>query len=494
MKDHQRRAPLSEAMKAYAGSGALAFHTPGHKQGLGAHPLLKRLITPEGLREEVSLMTELDDLGHPSMCIKEAQDLAAELYGADAAYFMINGTTGALHTMLLSVLQPGDTVLVPRNAHRSIMGGLILCGARPVYLQPAVDVRLGIAQGLTTESVAAAVAAHPEAKALVAVYPTYYGVAADLPAIAAIVHAHGMLLLVDEAHGPHLPFSEALPAEAIACGADMAALSTHKLLGSLTQTSMLLVQSARVEQERVRQTAALLASTSPNYLLLASLDIARLQMAEEGQKRLDRAVRLAGAVRQSVNAADGLWCFGTEYMGQPGAAALDVTKLTVQVSGLGLTGAEAEHILRCQYHLQCELADAYNVLFIISMADTMREASILAGALGCFAQNYRRPQPLALPEAALPEIPPVCLTPREAFFAAAEAVPFTEAVGLVAAEEITFYPPGIPVLNPGEQITAEAVRYVRAMAAVGLKVTGPQDTALATIRVIRMGKSWQKES
>ena len=494
MKDYQKRAPLPEAMKAYAGSGALAFHTPGHKQGLGAHPLLKERITAEGLREEVSLMTELDDLGHPSMCIKDAQDLAADLYGADAAYFMVNGTTGAIHTMLLSVLQPGDTVLVPRNAHRSIMGGLVLCGARPVYIQPEVDVRLGIAMGLTTDSVRAAIAAHPEAKALVAVYPTYYGVASDLSALAALVHAHNMLLLVDEAHGAHLPFSRDLPAEAIACGADMAALSTHKLLGSLTQTSMLLVRSSRIDSERVRQTAALLTSTSPNYLLLASLDIARLQMAESGSKLLARAVRLAEGIREAVNATDGLWCFGSEYMGRPGAAALDVTKLTVQVSSLGLTGAEAEHILRWQYRLQCELADAYNVLFIISMADTMREASILEGALRCFARNYRRSAPLELPGVSAPAAPAVRLTPREAFFAASETVSFAAGIGRIAAEEITFYPPGIPALCPGEEITAAVVQYIQSMAAVGLKVTGPQDTSLATIRVIRKGYACKKEN
>ena len=223
LEDEQKRAPIPMAMREYAEDGALAFHTPGHKQGLGAHPLLKALVTEEGLREEVSLMEELDDLHEPTMCIKEAQKMAASLYGADQAFFMINGTTGAIHTMLMGALAPGDTVLVPRNAHRSMIGGIILAGAQPVFLQPEVDERLGIAMGLTEETVARAIAAHPEAKALACVYPTYYGVTTDLSAIAEMAHAHGMLLLVDEAHGAHLRFSDALPPQAIDCGADMAA-------------------------------------------------------------------------------------------------------------------------------------------------------------------------------------------------------------------------------------------------------------------------------
>ena len=306
----QLRAPVAEAMKAYARDGALAFHTPGHKQGLGAHPLLKQLITAEGLREEVSLMEELDDLHEPTMCIKEAQELAAALYGADAAWFMINGTTWAIHTMLMGALNPGDVVLVPRNAHRSMIGGLILAGASPVYIQPDIDERLGIPMGLCLADIESAVRAHPEAKALALVYPTYYGVTIDLQAVADFVHGHGMLLLVDEAHGPHLKFSEKLPCQALDAGADMAAQSTHKIVGSLTQTSMLLARGPRVDLERVRQAASLLQSTSPNQLLLASLDIARLQLAEQGQALIGRAVELAESLRAAINQIDGLWSFG----------------------------------------------------------------------------------------------------------------------------------------------------------------------------------------
>lgn len=485
-RDDILRAPIAEAMRAYAADGARAYHTPGHKQGLGAHSLLKALVTEEGLREEVSLMEELDDLHEPTMCIKEAQEMAAALYGADQAYFMINGTTGAIHTMLMGALRPGDAVLVPRNAHRSMIGGIILAGAHPVFLQPEVDERLGIAMGLTEETVARAIAAHPEAKALACVYPTYYGVTFDLARIAALVHAHDMLLLVDEAHGPHLRFSEALPPQAIDCGADMAAQSTHKILGAMTQASMLLVNGVRVDRERVREAASLLQSTSPNQLLLASLDIARLQMAENGRETVGRAVRLAGRLRSAINAIDGLWSFGPEYTCYPGATGLDATKITVQVTGLGLSGVEAESILRHRYKVQCELSDARNLLFILSYADKDEQADYLLRALQGLARDHRRgSEASGAVSTKLPAVPAQGMTPREAFFAPKGSVAFSEAEGHIAAEQVMFYPPGIPILCPGDVIDAASLRYIEAMQALGLKVVGPRDASLGCIQVVK---------
>lgn len=488
-RDNGLRAPIAEAMKAYAADGARAYHTPGHKQGLGAHPLLKALVTEEGLREEVSLMEELDDLHEPMMCIKEAQEMAAALYGADQAFFMINGTTGAIHTMLMGALAPGDTVLVPRNAHRSVIGGIILAGARPVFLQPEIDERLGIAMGLTEEMVARAIALHPEAKALVCVYPTYYGVTYGLEAIAKLVHAHGMLLLVDEAHGPHLRFSDDLPPQAIDCGADMAAQSTHKILGAMTQASMLLTSGPRVSRERVREAASLLQSTSPNQLLLASLDIARLQMAEDGRETVGNAVRLAEKLRCAINEIDGLWSFGPEYTDYPGATGLDTTKITVQVTDLGLSGVEAESILRHEYKVQCELSDARNLLFILSYADGEEQADYLLEALQGLARDHRRATVAASAVAAgLPAVPAQGMTPREAFFAPKGSVPFGEAEGRIAAEQVMFYPPGIPILCPGDIIDAASLHYIRAMQSLGLKVVGPRDASLTELQVVGRGE------
>ena len=479
-------------MRCYAEDGAVAFHTPGHKQGLGAHSLLKELLTEQGLREEVSLMEELDDLHEPTMCIKEAQRLAAELYGAEAAYFCINGTTGAIHAMLLATLNPGETVLVPRNAHRSIVGALTLTGARPVYLQPEYDARLGLPMGVPLATIREACEAYPEAKAAVLVYPTYYGVTVDLAPVADYLHSRGMLLLVDEAHGAHLPFSGRLPQEAIAAGADMAAVSTHKMLGSMTQTSMLLLgHGGRVDQERLRESLSLLQSTSPNELLLASLDIARLQMAEQGREMVDRAVDLAEGLRAEVNKIAGLWSPSAAGMQTSGANGLDLTKVTVNVRGLGLTGPEAEHYLRYEQKIQCELSDANNVLFIISYADTERETAGLLAALKEMAVRMRGGNACGGGGTA-EGIPKYWqgggrgeLTPREAFLAHKERIPFAESAGRIAAEQVMFYPPGIPLLVPGERIGQEMLAYIREQQSLGLKVVGPQDASLKYLKVVK---------
>lgn len=512
---NQNEAPISVAMENYARDGALAFHTPGHKQGLGAHPLLKNLITEDGLRQEVSLMEELDDLHEPEGCIKKAQELAAELWGSKASFFMINGTTGAIHAMLMGTLRPNDEVLVPRNAHRSIIGGIILAGAVPVYVQPELDTRLGIPMGLSVQSIRTAIRLHPHARALVAVYPTYYGFACDLKSIAEIVHEAGMLLLVDEAHGAHLRFSEALPPQAIDCGADVAAQSTHKLLGSMTQTSMLQVGSERVDIARIQQAAGLLQSTSPNQLLLASLDIARLQMATEGEASMQRAVELAEQLRREINAIPGLFSPGSTYCqagDTSGAAALDVTKVTVNLAGLTLSGMAAELKLRHEYKVQCELSDPYNLLFIISMADTEREVQVLVDALRDMASRYLRDDwtigqtelatdsheqrhdgagrlndhdRLSAHTLADAPAPIVRLNPREAFFATTEEMDFAASAGRISAETVTFYPPGVPVLCPGEEITAGIISYIRKYQAYGMRLSGPHDGLLAKIRIVK---------
>ena len=517
MKKNNRQftAPISKAMEAYAGDGALAFHTPGHKQGLGAHPLLKRLITEAGLRQEVSLMEELDDLHEPAGCIKEAQELAAELWGAKESLFVINGTTGAIQAMLVGTLSPGDKVLVPRNAHRSIMGGIILAGAVPIYIQPEIDTRLGIAMGLSVATVQQAIKEHPEAKALVAVYPTYYGFCCDLQRIGELVHEANMLLLVDEAHGAHLRFGKDLPKQAIELGADVAAQSTHKLLGSMTQTSMLHIGSNRVEAERIRQAASLLQSTSPNQLLLASLDIARLQMAQEGAKRVNRAVELAQWLRKKINEIPGLYCpgkeiwagqkagqlmAGSEDLSDVGAVALDWAKVTVNLAGLDIAGQEAELLLRHQWKVQCELSDPENLLFIISMADTQREADRLLQVLQELAVKHLATKTANKDDSDIAEEQdckkadnlchmaemPVAvqrMNPREAFFAPIRTVALEKAIGCICGETIAFYPPGIPVLCPGEEITEALVEYIRFYQDKGMRLSGAVDSTLETIRV-----------
>lgn len=483
-------APLAEAVLRYAELGVAPFHTPGHKGGRGAHPLLQRFFTAEGLRADVSLTEELDDLHAPATSIRAAEELAAGAYGADAAYFMINGTTGAIHTMLTAALAPGDVLLVPRNAHRSVVGAMILAGVRPVWLQPEIDTRLGIAMGVSLAAVQRAVQEHPEARAALLVHPTYYGVTGELREIADFLHAHDMLLFTDAAHGAHFAFAEELPPSAMEAGADLSAESTHKLLGSLTQTSMLFARGGRVPAERIRAASGLLQSTSPNEILLASLDAARAQMAENGRERLAAAIRCARGLRRRINEIPGLWSFGEEYMGAPGMAALDPLKITVQVMGLGMTGFAAEAELR-RRNIACELADARNVLFLLSYADGERETELLCAALQDMAASCA---PECISRGAgsaafleLPPLPETVLSPRDAYFADSVSAAAEDAEGRIAAETIMFYPPGIPVLVPGDRVDRKTLAYLRAMRAVGARVVGAADTSLRTIRVIAEG-------
>lgn len=474
------------AMKRYVEDGAVGFHTPGHKQGKGMDAEFFDLVTPLGLKTEVSLMEELDDLHEPAMCIKEAQDLAAELYNADSSYFVINGTTGAIHAMIMAAVNPGDKIIIPRNAHRSVIGGVILSGAEPIFVLPEVDIELGIAMAVSPEQIEQAIKEHPDAKAVLVVYPTYYGVASDIEKIASIVHKNKMLLLVDEAHGPHLKFSNYLPIQAIDAGADIVAQSTHKILGAMTQCSMLHARHHRIDVQKLKTMISLVQSTSPNYLLLASLDVARRQMAVEGKALLKRAVDLSIWLRNEINKIEGLYCFGEEKLGAQGAYALDITKLTVTVKGLYMTGAEAEKILRCKYKIQVELSDLYNILFILSYADGQREAETLLMALRKLAEEVKQ-NSTPINALACVIYPYKILTkqsPRQALFAVKREMQFHESAGCICGEMITFYPPGIPLICPGEVITQELIDYCKMMQQSGLKVVGPNDASLTTIQVV----------
>lgn len=468
-------APIAAAMQKYSSDGALAFHTPGHKQGLGAHELLKNLITAEGLRQEVSLMEELDDLHSPRTCIKDAENLAAKLWNADDCIFIINGTTCAIQTMILAALQPNDLVFVPRNSHRSVMAGLILAGAIPIYLPIDFSADLQIPLNLTVETLKRAIKEFPTARALILTSPNYYGVAADVQKIAEILHAAGMLLLVDEAHGAHLKFCEELPISAMDAGANLAAQSTHKILGSMTQTSMLMIKN--FDAEKVRRAASLLQSTSPNYLLLASLDIARLQMEQFGAEKIPQAVQLSKFLRTEINLIDGLKTFDAVKNFQ-----LDLTKVTVNVENLGITGIDAENILRHKFKIQCELSDAANLLFIISYADTCATIQKLIDALKKFAErkNFFKNKNLV---AAPSEIKKSQISPREVFFSNAESVALEKSVGKICAEEVTFYPPGIPILNPGEIITAEIIDFIKTQKNIGGRIIGAADSNLDTVKI-----------
>ncbi|EGO65961.1 aminotransferase class I/II-fold pyridoxal phosphate-dependent enzyme [Acetonema longum] len=486
---NQKDIPLLQAMTHYVRDQVTPYHTPGHKQGKGMHPALGNILGQGTLALDLALMYELDDLHEPHSCIKAAQDLAAELYGADRSFFVVNGTTGGIYAMILTIAGPGDKIIIPRNAHRSIIGGIILSGAIPVFMQPEVDHELGIAMGVTPQTVEGALKSHPDAKGVLIINPTYYGVATDLKRIVDLVHSYGMPVVVDEAHGPHLKFSPQLPLQALDAGADICAQSTHKIIGAMTQCSMVHCRQGRINIPRLKAMLQLVQSTSPNYVLLASLDVARMQMATQGSELIDRAIELSDGIRRQINGIPGLYCFGEEKLSGPGVYGLDPTKLTVTVKGLGLTGTEAERILRDKYRIQAELSDMYNLLFLITLGDQKQEAQVLVDALRDMATNHlgdRDFSPIydVYSTAHYPMAPEQVMSPRQALFSNSRPVRFIDSVGKVCAEIVTFYPPGIPLLCPGEKISQDVVDYCLRLQETGLHISGPEDYTLQTIKVV----------
>jgi len=366
----QQATPLLTALLQHAARKPLQFHIPGHKTGKAMDPEFRDIIGESALSLDLINIGPLDDLMHPVGIIRDAQQLAAEAFGADATFFSVQGTSGAIMAMIMSVVGPGDEILVPRNIHRSVLSAIILSGARPYFMQPEIDLHLGIAHGVRVETVAAALTAHPGVKALLLINPTYFGVAADLRAIVDVAHAHGVVVLVDEAHGVHIHFHEALPLSAMQAGCDLAATSVHKLGGSLTQSSVLNVREGFIRARHVHAILSMLTTTSTSYLLLASLDAARRQLAMHGHELIEHALQLAHSARIRINEIKGLYCFGDEIKRSSATFALDPLKLTVRVADIGLTGYAVEGILREQHNIEVELSDLYNVLFIITYGDS----------------------------------------------------------------------------------------------------------------------------
>ena len=491
----QSRTPYFDALLDYVDSGVIPFHTPGHMQGRGMDRALRDFLGDNVLAIDLTQIRGLDDLLQPEEAIDDAQRLAAQAYGSENSFFLINGSTSGNQIMMMSALDPGEKLAIPRNAHKSAMGGLIMSGAFPVWMAPEVDQALHTDHTVTPATVRATLAAHPDIKAVYIVSPTYYGVAADLESITAIAHARDIPLLVDEAWGPHFHFHPALPIDALEAGADLCINSTHKMLGSLSQTAMLHQQGERIKLDRLKAVVKLFLSTSPNLVLIASLDVARRQMATQGRALLSQTIELADDTRRRLNDIDGVFCFGKEQVGRPGVFNFDPTKITITVKALGYTGYEAEEILRRRYNVQCELADLFNCLALFTIGTTREAADRLVYGVKELAREDR-PIDVFSPSGVLerrlqtgtynlPQIPPIRMNPRDAFLAATETVRFKESAGRVCAEVITPYPPGIPVISPGEEITREVVAYLDLEKKAGVRMQGPYDSELRTIRVVR---------
>lgn len=487
----QQKTPLFSGLVEHAKKNPIQYHIPGHKKGSGIAPEFREFIGNNALSIDLINIGPLDDLHQPKGIIKEAQDLAAEAFGADYTFFSVQGTSGAIMTMIMAVCNPGDKIIVPRNVHKSVMSAIIFSGAIPIFIHPEIDENLGISHGITLRSVKRALEEYPDAKGLLVINPTYFGISADLKSIVDLAHSYNIPVLVDEAHGVHIHFHDDMPLSAMQAGADMSATSVHKLGGSMTQSSILNVRGNLVSHKRVRTILSMLTTTSTSYLLLASLDVARKELATRGRELVEQAIQMADYIRDQVNEIDHLYCVGDEILESEAAYDYDPTKLIISVKDLGLTGYDVEKWLREHYSIEVEMSDLYNILCIITAGDTKKDADVFIQALRRLAQERKEQAAKVSTQVLLPNIPALAVTPRDAFYAETELVDFDESEGRIIAEFIMVYPPGIPIFIPGEVITADNLIYIKKNREAGLPVQGPEDFDFKKLRVIKEMKAIQ---
>ena len=451
----QKRAPIYEALERFRKKRVVPFDVPGHKRGRG-NPELAALLGEKCVGLDVNSMKPLDNLCHPVSVIREAEELTAEAFGASHAFLMVGGTTSAVQGMILSVCKAGDKIILPR-----------LCGAVPVYVNPEVNGDLGISLGMDIHKVEKAIEENPDAVAVLVNNPTYYGICSDLRGIVKLAHEKGMKVLADEAHGTHLYFGKGLPVNAMAAGADMAAVSMHKSGGSLTQSSMLLLNKG-MNQDYVRQIINLTQTTSASYLLLSSLDISRRNLALRGEESFGKVIQMAEYARNEINSIGGY--------------DFDVTKLSVYTLGIGLAGIEVYDLLRDEYDIQIEFGDICNILAYISIGDRIQDIERLVGALADIERLYRKDKTGMLTGEYIS--PKVECSPQKAFYAEKISLPIAQAAGKISGEFVMCYPPGIPILAPGEVITQEIVEYILYAKEKGCSMQGTEDPKIENLMVL----------
>lgn len=493
-KQEQFNTPLFDAMVNLAESRKISFHTPGHKSGKGISMRFRKFVGPKIFSIDLTTLDEVDSLQNPTGVIKEAQELAAKAYGADRSFFLVNGTSGGNHAMILATVKTKEKILVARNLHRSVLAGLIMSGAEPVFFDPDVNNNLKAVLNVTYDATKEAIDQNPDAKCLFLTSPNYYGVCTDLERIIPYAHGRNLTVLIDEAHGPHLNFHNDLPISALKAGADLCVQSTHKIIGGMTQASMLHAKKGRVDMDILVDALRFIQSTSPSYILMASLDLARMQMATEGEKLLGKVISLAEEARERINKINGLYSVGRKKVKAIGMGDMDVTKITVRVSGLGLTGYEVSQMLNREYDIQVEMADPFNILVIVSIGDRKDDINRLIDALKDISKKKFKIQDSKFKiqdskiktkslNLSITPSSKLAMTPREAFFSDHEIISLKDSSGKISAEIVTVYPPGIPIFIPGEVIAGETIDYIRKMLSLGAIVDGLEDEN-SKIRVV----------
>ncbi len=473
-------APLVAALLNYVKKNNICYHVPGHRQG-EAIPGEMRQLQKEIYKYDLTELPGLDDLHNPQEVIAEAQNLAAEAFNAKQSYFLVNGTSCGLIALILAVCSPNDTLIVPRNAHKSVMTGLILSGARPIYINPPVLKQFGILLPIMPKQLKHALNYH-QAGGVLLVNPNYYGVAADLTQFADIAHQHNLPLLVDEAHGCHFHFSDRLPCDALAAGADAVVQSTHKVGGALTQASMLHLNSERIDKRRLKECLQMVQSTSPSYILMASLDAARRQLFSEGERLLEKSLDVAERLRNKLAALPQLTVLSRHHLTGYDILSLDETRLVINVRRTGMSGYQAAEILSAEYCIQVEMADDNNIVAVLGLNADEGEADRFYFALKDFTQRRQCSRETDV-KIIQPPVPQQRLTPRQAWLAEKKPVSLEQAAGKISADTISVYPPGIPVVCPGEVITEYITEYLLDVRRQKLHVHAADET-LKTVTVV----------
>lgn len=486
---NQDRTPLLEAVTEFINTKPAYFRIPGHRMERGISTRWTSQVGKSIFAYDVTETPKTDDLHNPEGAIQDAQELLQELYGADRSFFLVNGSTCGNEAMIVSAALAGEKIMVARNAHKSAMMGLVISGATPVYVMPERIDAWGIQGAITPEAVRKCFTENPDCKALFLVSPTYYGVCSDLAKIAEICHAYGALLLVDEAHGAHVYFHDELPMGALQAGADMCVQSMHKVTGALTQSAVLHIKSHGVCEEaleRVAENLHLVQSTSPNYLLMISLDCARYELAQRGTQMMEKALLLAQQAREKINSIPGFTCMEKQGLASKmtGVSDLDKTRIVISAKELGLTGFALDQILYEKYSVNMELSDYGNVLAIITYANEQEDIDRLVEACADIRKGLCSTGKAEnnIPE--FPELPPQLMTPRQAFFSRTVMVSWQEAVGKISGQMIAPYPPGIPVIYPGERITREVWAYIEKFRQDGRHMHGAAGGQLDRVKVI----------
>ncbi len=480
-KLNQDRMPIIEALEEMKAARLVPFDVPGHKRGR-ADKNLTKYLGEKAMSIDVNSMKPLDNLCHPVSVIKDAEELAADAFHSKAAFFMVGGTTSSVQAMIFAVVKRGDKIIVPRNVHRSVINALILCGAIPVYINPQIESNLGIPLGMNLEDIEHTILENLDSKALFINNPTYHGICSNLKAVVELCHRHNIKVIVDEAHGTHFYFSSKMPPSAMEAGADLAAVSMHKSGGSLTQSSFLLVGKS-MNEDYIRQIINLTQTTSGSYLLMASLDMARRNMALNGEKIFDEVIDMVQYARNEINQIGGYYAFGEELINGTSIYDFDTTKLCVNTLDTGLTGIEVYDILRDEYDIQVEFGDLGNILAYVSVGDRKADIERLISALQEIKRRYNKPRSTIMQYKYV--MPEVKVSPQDAFYANKESMPLKMAIGRISGEFVMCYPPGIPILAPGEYITDEIVEHIEYCKQKGCNLTGSEDLEVNYINVLK---------